>query len=117
MPFYKSFDEMVQALIDRAVLEDARRLMKAGADVELVLLFLRDRGLNQGESIIAICALTAMPHDEAKKLVSFSKAWVDHFDSVKHLHDQAFKAIRELADSNEKGLPRIELVGFDDIEP
>ena len=117
MPFYKSFDEMVQALIDPAVLEDARKLRKTGADVELVLLFLRDRGLNQSTSIIAICALTAMPHQEAKKLVCFSKAWVDHFDSAQHLHDQALKAIRELAASNENGLPRIELVGFDDIEP
>ena len=117
MHFYKSFDEMVQAVIDHAVLEDARKLMKAGADVELVLLFLRDRGLDQGASIIAIRALTAMSHDEAKKLVCFSRAWVDHFDSVQHLHDQAHKAIRELTASNEKGLPRIELVGFDDIEP
>ena len=63
MHFYKSSDEMVQALIDDAVLEDARKLMKAGADVELVLLFLRDRGLDQGVSIIAMCALTAMSHD------------------------------------------------------
>jgi len=117
MHFYKSFDEMVQASIDQAVLEDARKLMKAGADVELVLLFLRDRGLDQGASIIAIRALAAMPHDEAKKLVCFSKAWVDQFDSVQHLHDQALKAIRELVASNEGGLPRIELVGFDDIEP
>jgi hypothetical protein len=117
MPFYKSFDEMVQALIDPAVLEDARKLMKAGADVELVLLFLRDRGLDQGASITAICALTAMPHHEAKKLVCCSKAWVDHFDSVEHLHDVALKAIRELAASNENGLLRIELFGFYDIEP
>jgi hypothetical protein len=60
MHFYKSFDEMVQAVIDGAILEDAGKLLKAGADLELVLLFLRDRGLNQGDSIIAMCALTAM---------------------------------------------------------
>jgi hypothetical protein len=117
MHLYKSFGEMVRAMIDHAVLEDARKLMKAGADVELVLLFLRDRGLNQSASIVAIRALTTMPHDEAKELVSFSKAWVDRFDSVQRLHDQALKVIRELAASKEKGLPRIELVGFDDIEP
>lgn len=117
MHFYKSFDEMVQALIDHAVLEDARKLMKAGADVELVLLFFRDRGLDQCDSIIAIRALTAMSHNEAKKLVCLSKAWADRFDSVQQLHDQAVKAIRELAASDEQGLLRIELIGFDDIEP
>jgi hypothetical protein len=74
--------------------------MKAGPDIELVLLFLRDRGVDQGASIIAICALTAISHDEAKKLVCFSKAWVDHFDSVQHLHTQALKAIQELTASN-----------------
>lgn len=114
MHFYKTFDDMVQATIDHAVLEDARKLMKAGADVELVLLLLKDRGLDQGASIITIRALTAMSHDEAKKLVCFSKAWVDHFDSVQHLHSQVLKAIQELAASNEKGSPRIELAGFDD---
>jgi hypothetical protein len=117
MHFYKSFDEMVQAVIDGAVLEDAGKLLKAGADLELVLLFLRDRGLNQGDSIIAMCALTSMLHNEAKKLVCLSKAWADRFDSVQQLHDQALKAIRELAASNDQGLLRIELVGFDDIEP
>lgn len=71
---------MVQAVIDYAVLEDARKLIKAGADVELVLLFLRDRGLGQGDSIIAIRALTEMSQHDAKKitLIAFSICMSKH---------------------------------------
>jgi ethanolamine utilization cobalamin adenosyltransferase len=110
---YRTFLEM----LDQAVLEDARKLIKAGADVELILLFLRDRGFDQIDSILTICALMGKSNDEAKELIHHSKAWSDRFYSVQHLHDKARQALLELAASGDKDLPRIELVGFDEEEP
>jgi hypothetical protein len=72
--------------INHAVLEDARKLMKAGADVELILLFLRDKGLDQIDSINTICVLMGMPNAQAKELICRSKAWADKYDSVRDLH-------------------------------
>jgi hypothetical protein len=100
--------------INQAVLEDARRLMKAGADVELILLFLRDRGLDQIDSISTVQVLMGMPNAEAKKLICSSKAWSDRFDSIQDLHDKARKALLELAASGDKDLPKIDLMGFDE---
>ena len=91
--------------------------MKAGADIELILLFLRDRGFDQIDSITTIQVLMEMSHAEAKKLICFSKAWSDRFYRVQDLHDKACKALHELAASGDKELPRIELVGFDETEP
>lgn len=113
MRLYRNLHEM----IDQVVLEDARKLMTAGADVELVLLFLRDRGFDQIDSIIAIRVLMGKSNPEAKELVSSSKTWADRFYSVQDLHDKAREAILELAASRDKELPRIELVGFEEAEP
>ena len=103
--------------LNRAVLEDARELVKAGADVELILLFLRDKGLDQIDSILTIRALMEISNAEAKKLIAFSKAWADRFDSVQELHDKTYKALLELAASGEKDLPRIEFVQSDEQGP
>jgi hypothetical protein len=111
------FEMFYQELpLNQAVLEDARSLMKAGADVELILLFLRDRGVNQIGSISTLQVLMGMPHAEAKRLICFSEAWSDHFDSVQDLHDKARKALLELAASGDEDLPKIELMGFDEEE-
>jgi hypothetical protein len=105
-----------QLPLSQAVLEDGRKLMKAGADVELILLFLRDRGLDQIDSIRTIEVLMGMPNAEAKRLICSSKTWSDHFQSVQDLHDKARKALLELAASGDKDLPKIEIAEFDDEE-
>jgi hypothetical protein len=103
-------------MVDQVVLEDARKLVEAGADVELVLLFLRDRGFGQIDSIITLRILFGWSNAEAKKLINTSKAWSDCFASVQDLHDKARKAVLELAASGEKDLPKIELIGFEEEE-
>jgi hypothetical protein len=108
--------EHLEDMIDRAVLEGARKLMNSGADLELILLFLRDRGFCQIDSIIAIRTLMGKSNAEAKALIHTSKAWSDHFYSVQDLHDKAYKAVLELAASGDKDSPKIELVGFDEEE-
>lgn len=106
MILYKRLEDM----IDPKVLEDARNLMNAGADVELILLFLRDGGFDQIDSVIAIRVLMGKSHPEAKVLVHNSKAWSDRFYTVQDLHDKALKALLELAASGDKDLPRIEII-------
>jgi len=103
-------------MLDQTVLEDARKLMTAGADAELILLFLRAKGFDQIDSIIAIQVLTGKSNPEAKELVVASRAWSDRFHSVRDLHDKAREALLELAASKDKGLPKIELGDFDETE-
>lgn len=103
-------------MINQAVLEDARKLMVAGADVELILLFLRDRGFDKIDSINTVRALMGKSMPEAKELIDRSEAWSDHFYSDQDLHDKARRALLELAASGDKDLPKIELVGFDEAD-
>lgn len=102
-------EEELIASLNQAALEKARSLIKSGADVDSILLFLRARGFSQIDTIFAAKALMGISHTEAKKLVCFSKTWSDRFDSVKDLHEKAEKALLELAAFGE-----IELVEHDD---
>jgi ribosomal protein L7/L12 len=81
------------------------------------MLFLRDRGFDQIDSINTIRALMGTSLPDAKELIHAGKAWSDHFYSVQDLHEKARKALLELAASRDKELPKIELVGFDETEP
>lgn len=101
-------------MINAQVLEDARKLISGGADTEVVLVFLRENGLDKIDSINSIRALFAKSMPEAKTLVDNSRAWSDHFYSDQDLHDKARRAVSELAASEDKTLPRIELVGLND---
>jgi hypothetical protein len=98
------------------VLEDARKLLNAGADIELILLFLRDRGFSQIDSGIAIRVLMGKSHPEAKALIHNCKTWSDRFASVQDLHEKARRALLELAASVDKDMPKIEVVGFEEDE-
>ena len=74
------------------LLADARKLIAAGADKEMIVLFLRDKGLNKIASIRAIRALFTNSTSEAKTLVDESKAWSDRFYSDLDLRDKARQA-------------------------
>ncbi len=87
--------------------EDARRLSQAGADVELVLLFLRDRGLDQPDCIYALEALLGLQFSEAKNTVVHSKAWSDQYKSDTQIRDATREALRQLAESKSRDLPDI----------
>jgi ribosomal protein L7/L12 len=103
-------------MVIEAVVEDAKRLIIAGADVEMIVLFFREKGFDKIDSIRSLRALYSMTMPEAKTLIDNSKAWSDRFYSDQDLHDKARRALLELASSMDESLPRIELVGFEETD-
>ncbi|SRR6266700_6875665 len=93
--------------LDHETLQDARKLLQAGADAELILVFLRDRGFHKIESNYALRELLGMKPSEAKNLIDLSKAWSDTYESDLRLRETAREALRQLADSKSPDLPRI----------
>jgi len=89
------------------VVEDARRLLQAGGDIELILVFLRDRGFDQADCIYAVESLMGRPFADAKGLVIHSQAWSDRYESDTKLREAAREALRRLANSKSPDLPRI----------
>ena len=96
------------------VVEDARKLMQAGADAELILVFLRDRGLDMADCIYSVQDLFRNQFSEAKNLVVLSQAWSDRYESDTQLRESAREALRRLAASNAPDLPRISFEEDDD---
>lgn len=97
--------------LDPATLEDGRKLLKAGADRELLLVFFRDRGFDKIDSIRAIQSLLGARFADAKNLVDLSEAWSDRYESDSELKEVARKALRQLAANHD--LPRITLEDSD----
>jgi hypothetical protein len=95
--------------LDQETLQDARKLLQAGADVELILVFLRDRGFHKIESNYALRELLGMEPPDAKNLIDLSKAWSDNFYSDLRLREAAREALRQLATSKPPDLPHIVL--------
>ena len=83
------------------VLSDARKLISAGADTELILVFLRDRGLDKIDSNFALRELFGATTSEAKNLIDLSEAWSDRFYSDMQLRETARQALRQLAAEND----------------
>lgn len=94
-------------MINPEVLDDARRLLHAGANRELVLVFLRDRGFDKIDSINSIRTLFGKSMPEAKALVDHSQAWSDRYDSDMQLREAVREALRQLVDSNSPHEPQI----------
>ncbi len=92
-------------------LGDAQRLVQVGADADIVLIFLRDRGFDQADCIYAVETLYGKQFSEAKSLVVHSQAWSDRYESDVELRKAARKALRQLAASNSSDLPRIVFEG------
>jgi hypothetical protein len=88
-------------------LEDARRLVQAGADAEIVLVFLRDREFDQADCIYAIESLYGRQFSEAKSLVVHSQAWSDRYESDAQLREVAREALKQLEASRSPDVPRI----------
>lgn len=76
---------------------DAKRLLRAGADLELVLVFLRDRRYSHSDSIYAVAALMEKSIPEAKEMVDHSKIWSATLgDEEIRRREWARKALRDL---------------------
>ena len=88
-------------------LQDAKRLVQAGADTEIVVAFLRERGCDQADCIYALEALYGTQFSEAKNLVIHSRAWSDQYEADERLRAAAREALRHLAADPSSNIPRI----------
>jgi ribosomal protein L7/L12 len=92
---------------DPNVVADAHRLASAGADVKMILFFLREKKFNKIDCIKVLRAEYAMSMVEAKEAVDHSDAWSDRFRSDMQLRETAWKALRDIAASQDPSLPKI----------
>lgn len=79
-----------------AVASDAQKLLKSGADHEIVLGFLRERGFNKLDSIKALISATGMSLADAKNVIHHSRAWQDSFARDEEFHAFLLKAVQAL---------------------
>jgi ribosomal protein L7/L12 len=100
---------------DPNVVADAHRLASAGADVETVLFFLREQKFNKIDCIKVLRAEYRMSMEEAKEAVDHSASWSDQFYSDVQLRETAWKALRDIAASQDPSLPKITIE--DDSSP
>jgi ribosomal protein L7/L12 len=79
-----------------AIVADAKKLIESGADHEILLGFLRERGFDKLESIKALMGTTGLPLSEAKEIVHRSRAWRDTFSRDEEFHASLLKAVQNL---------------------
>jgi hypothetical protein len=79
------------------ILGDGRRLAAACATQELVLTFLRERGLDKIDSIKAVRVIYEIPFSKAKELVDLSETWSDRYEHDMEFRRMAIRALRDLA--------------------
>jgi len=79
-----------------AVASDAERLLQSGADHEIVLAFLRERGFNKLDSIKALVGISGISLGDAKNVVHNSRAWQDVFTRDEEFHASLEKAVQAL---------------------
>jgi ribosomal protein L7/L12 len=89
------------------VIDDARRLAGGGASLEMILMFFRERGFDKIDSINAIRSLHGKSMAEAKDIVDHSDAWSDRFRRDMEFRETAWKALRDIAASQDPSLPKI----------
>jgi ribosomal protein L7/L12 len=91
------------------IVDDANRLFKAGASIEMILIFLRENGLLQLDSIIAIRKIMGNSLQEAKEIIDASKTWSDQYRRSQHFRETAWRALEELSRENDVTLPKISI--------
>ena len=102
---------------DPEVMADARRLAAAGAKLEMVLVFLREKGFNKIDSIKTIRPLYGFSMHEAKDVIDSSAAWSDHFYSDMQLRETALRALRDIAAENAKDPNALKITFTEPDEP
>jgi ribosomal protein L7/L12 len=93
------------------VVDDARRLAGGGASLEMILVFLREKGFDKIDSINTVRALFGKSMMEAKQIVDHSEAWSDRFFRDVQFRETAWKALRDIAASQDPNLPKIIVEG------
>jgi ribosomal protein L7/L12 len=81
---------------ETVIASDAKRLINSGANHEIVLGFLRERGFNKLDSIKALVNATGMSLNNAKGIVHHGRAWQDTFSRDEEFHASLLKAVQAL---------------------
>jgi hypothetical protein len=87
-----NFNDTEQA----GTVSDAKKLAAAGADNEIVLGFLRERGFNKLDSIKALMSVKDMSLGDSKTIVHNSRAWQDSFARDEEFHASLQKSVEDL---------------------
>jgi hypothetical protein len=102
---------------DPEVVSDARKLHSAGANIETILVFLRERGFNKIDSIKTVRPLYGLSMEEAKDFIDHSDAWSDRFYSDMQFRETAIRALRDIAAENANDPNRLKItLGPDEPE-
>ena len=99
---------------DPEIIADSHRLVAAGADLETVLVFLRERKFDKIDSIKTIRLLYNLSMSEAKDLIDHSAAGSDRFHTDMKFRETAIRALRDLAASKDPSLPKIQFTKSED---
>lgn len=75
---------------------DAKRLVETGAEPELVLSLLRERGVGRTDSVYAMASLIEKSVPEARALVDGSQTWSDRYETDMRFRNAAREALRDL---------------------
>jgi hypothetical protein len=97
--------------LKQEIIDDAHRLAGGGASVEMILVFLRERGAGKIDSIKVIRALYGKTMPEAKEIVDYSSAWSDRFQRDMEFRETSWRALRDIAASQDPSLPKIIIEG------
>lgn len=90
-------------------MNDVAKLYKAGASTEMLLVFMRESGFLQIDSIIALRRIMGKSLQEAKETVDESKTWSDQYEQVQAFREIAWRAIIDLSKENNVNLPKISI--------
>ena len=85
------------------------KLHKGGADLELLIFFMREKGFHQIDTIIALRRVLDISLNDAKCMVDESAAWSDQYEKTQAVRQAALKALMELNKENDSGLPSISI--------
>ncbi len=89
------------------IISNATKLYKAGANMEMLLLFMRENGFFQIDSIIALRKISEVSLQEAKQIVDESTTWSDQYALNAGFRETAWQSLVELSRENNVNLPKI----------
>jgi len=73
------------------------RLLGGGADMETLLGFMRERGLDQMDSLLTLVDVVGLDTGEAYDLILDSRTWSDQRENNLRLHQTLIQALQELS--------------------
>jgi hypothetical protein len=89
---------------------DLIRLHRVGADVDTLLGFMREKGLDQPDSLVTLMKITGLSLSDARDCIVGSQTWADHRESNLNLQADLVQALLDLSQERD---PNFEIV----IEP